>query len=257
MPNNRYSYKAKLTILLKLGIQGKANYGHCTVCNKNTFFIRNGVYDRDHYECLRCGSLPRHRIFMHTLNMFCKDWKSLKVHESSPGGSSSNAVANQCTDYSFSHYYLDKKMGEVIDNHHCQNLEEMTYADNTFDIFITQEVFEHIFNAEKAFKEIERVLKPGGFHVFTTPYRNWTPTIKRAELLNTGEINYMLPAEYHGNPIGDGKSLVIFDWGNDFVFLISKWCGMNTLIYEKESAKMGLKGELKEVFVSRKNFDIL
>ena len=34
--------------------------------------------------------------------------------------------------------------------------------DNTFDLFVTQDVFEHIPEPEKALKEIYRCLKPGG-----------------------------------------------------------------------------------------------
>ena len=57
--------------------------------------------------------------------------------------------------------YNDKKI-------RCENLENLTFSDNTFDIFITQDVFEHIFDPITASKEIMRVLKPGGSHVFTT-----------------------------------------------------------------------------------------
>ena len=43
----------------------------------------------------------------------------------------------------------------------------MTFENESFDLFITQDVFEHVMTPNKAFKEIERVLKPGGAHVFT------------------------------------------------------------------------------------------
>ena len=43
----------------------------------------------------------------------------------------------------------------------------MTFQNESFDLFITQDVFEHVMEPNKAFKEIERVLKPGGAHVFT------------------------------------------------------------------------------------------
>ena len=48
----------------------------------------------------------------------------------------------------------------------CENLEELTFDDNTFDLVITQDVLEHVLNPGKAFKEICRVLKPGGAHKF-------------------------------------------------------------------------------------------
>jgi 2-polyprenyl-3-methyl-5-hydroxy-6-metoxy-1,4-benzoquinol methylase len=45
----------------------------------------------------------------------------------------------------------------------------LTFGDETFDLTITQDVMEHVFNPEKAFQEIMRTTKSGGAHVFTTP----------------------------------------------------------------------------------------
>ncbi|MGQ0519368.1 class I SAM-dependent methyltransferase, partial [Bacillus sp. D-CC] len=49
----------------------------------------------------------------------------------------------------------------------CENLEDMTFQNESFDLFITQDVFEHVMEPKKAFKEIERVLKPGGALLYT------------------------------------------------------------------------------------------
>ena len=54
-------------------------------------------------------------------------------------------------------------MGAIIyDSCTNQNLEKLTYEDESFDVVITQDVFEHINEPFQAFKEIARVLKPGG-----------------------------------------------------------------------------------------------
>ena len=89
----------------------------------------------------------------------------------------------------------------------------MTFPNESFDLFITQDVFEHVMTPNKAFKEIARVLKPDGAHVFTIPwYHTLTKTIQRAQL-NKGVIEHIKEPIYHGNPIDEKGSLVTFDWG--------------------------------------------
>ena len=70
--------------------------------------------------------------------------------------------------YSTSHYFPGVEPGEIDQStgYMCQNLESLLYEDESFDLFITQDVMEHIFEPSKAFKEIARVLKPGGAHIF-------------------------------------------------------------------------------------------
>ncbi len=47
------------------------------------------------------------------------------------------------------------------------------FPDNTFDSILTNEVLEHVFNLEDILKELNRVLKPGGKILITTPFA-WT-----------------------------------------------------------------------------------
>ena len=50
-----------------------------------------------------------------------------------------------------------------------ENLEHLSFDNETLDLHITQDVFEHLFDPAAAFREIARTLRPGGAHVFTTP----------------------------------------------------------------------------------------
>jgi hypothetical protein len=82
------------------------------------------------------------------------DYKSLRIHESSPGGrGASIKLRTECPDYSTSHYYPDLELGMThpAHGHRCENLERLTFQDNEFDLFMTQDVMEHICNPEKGF----------------------------------------------------------------------------------------------------------
>lgn len=97
-----------------------------------------------------------------------------------------------------------------------EDLTALSFKDGTFDLVITQDVFEHVFDYKRAFAEIWRVLAQGGRLVFTLPFF-WTQehTIVRATLTGNGELVYHLPPEVHGNPVSKEGSLCFHNFGWD------------------------------------------
>jgi SAM-dependent methyltransferase len=176
-------------------------------------------------------------------------WEHRTIHESSP---SNNFISRHCSDYSSSQYFENVPAGSSLNGVRCEDLERLSFEDSVFDLFITQDVFEHVFNPDLASKEIARVLKPGGFHVFTAPkHRGLGESFPRAKKVS-GEIVHLAEENYHGNPVGDGRSLVTWDYGDNFERLYQAWsnCSMSTYIVRDRS--LGLDGEYLEVFVSEK-----
>ena len=49
------------------------------------------------------------------------------------------------------------------------DLQTISLRDNSVDVVISRSVLEHIGNPEKAYREIHRILKPGGHFIFLTP----------------------------------------------------------------------------------------
>ena len=74
----------------------------------------------------------------------------------------------------------------------------------------------------------------------------------RAKLNKAGEIEYMLPAEYHGNPIDANGSLVTVDWGYDICEFIHQHTGLHTTMVYLDDLEHGIRAELIEVLISRK-----
>ena len=58
---------------------------------------------------------------------------------------------------------------KIIDQKIISDLEKVPLTDNSVDIVSSEFVLEHIIGPELIFREIHRVLKPGGAFIFITP----------------------------------------------------------------------------------------
>lgn len=231
-----------------------ANKGFCPVCEKSVTFSSHDNWFRDHYVCGSCGSIPRERALMRTIEQFYPDWKRLVIHETSPGGRGASVkLSKQCAGYIASQYFSDTPGGSFKNGVRCENLEALSFADNSIDLHISQDVVEHIFNPELAFKEIARTLKPGGAHIFTVPIVNKNkPSFRRARIDIDGRITYYEEAQYHGNPVDAKGSLVTFDWGFDICQKIHEASGMFTHLVQIDDLSNGIRAEYVDVLVSIK-----
>jgi SAM-dependent methyltransferase len=223
--------------------------GYCPICARMVLFVKRGSWLRDDYVCIRCWSIPRQRAMIRVLGMVFPQWHELRIHESSPSGASSRKLQRECRDYIPTHYYLDTPQGSYKDGIRCENLGRMTFADQSFDLVITQDVFEHVLDPAPAFAEIARTLRPGGAHVFTVPYYPHKATLVRAVASPEG-VRHLEKPDYHSNPIDTAGSLVVTEWGRDLADFIYETSRMVTSIYLLHDKHMGLAGEFLEVFVS-------
>jgi SAM-dependent methyltransferase len=231
------------------------NPGFCYCCNQTTRFTASSDWWRDDYKCDKCGSIPRERAIMFSIVKFFPEWSRMVIHESSPGlRGTSVRLAKEAEHYIASQYYPDVQAGKIMNGYRNENLEALSFADNSIDIHVTQDVFEHILDPEKAFKEIARTLKPGGAHIFTTPLVKKTlPTEWRARRKKDGSIEYLIePPEYHGNPISTDGSLVTVHWGYDITKHIFDASGLFTEIVYIDALEFGIRAELIEVLITRK-----
>lgn len=239
---------------LSLLASGKIHRGYCTVCEQRVFFTAKlGSWLREEYICRNCYSSPRNRALLKVLNQSFPSWRGLLIHESSPGGATSSAkIRKECPQLVASQFFSDVPRGQFRDGQRSEDLESLTFPDNSFDLTITQDVFEHVLRPELAFAEIARTLKPGGAHVFTVPYFRGRKTVTRARANGSGGIEHLMEPDYHLNPIDPKGSLVITEWGDDICEFIFHASGMATSIFNFFDTRFGLEGEGLDVFVSRK-----
>jgi SAM-dependent methyltransferase len=213
-------------------------------------FVVEGPWLRDQYKCAACHTIPRQRAVVEVLNLVRPDWRMLTIHESSP---SLWFFREQCENYSFSYFFENVPRGSLNEGARCEDIEHLTYDDESFDIFVTQDVLEHVFHPDRALSEISRVLKWGGIHVFTTPkYPLLGSSYARAAMAG-GEIVHVHEPQYHGNPISADGSLVTWEYGADFDDLAQCWSGYSTSTFVIRDRTRGIDGEHLEVFVTLKH----
>lgn len=228
--------------------------GFCPCCDKPADFLAVNPWLRDHFVCLRCKSIPRQRALMMVLDRRYPNWRDLAIHESSPtGGGASARIRAECKGYVSSQYHPDAKFGQMVGDSQNEDLEAQTFADESFDLVITQDVLEHVYRPAVAFAEIARTLKPGGAHVFTVPIVNkHRPSQPWATRNADGSPNFLHWPEYHGNPVDARGAPVTFQWGYDIVGFIREACGLDTTIEAIDDLAFGIRADYIEILVTQK-----
>jgi SAM-dependent methyltransferase len=193
---------------------------------------------------------------MYCLETFFPHWRDLTIHESSPviGRGAHKRLVAEAARYLPSQYFGDMPPGGNVDGIRCENLEKLTFEDQSIDLHITQDVFEHLLNPAAAFREIARTLRPGGAHIFTTPLESKSAaTDFCARLAEDGKMVELLqPPTYHQNPISSSGSLVTVRWGYDITQYIFNTTGLFTELVFVDNLEFGIRAEFNEVLITRK-----
>lgn len=230
--------------------------GTCPCCDRQTVFRSRYDWLRDHLLCEHCQCIPRERAIMLVIERWYPAWRDLRIHESSPGGrGASIKLGRQARDYTGTHFHPAVALGQTIPGTPwtCEDLERQTFPDESFDLVISQDVFEHILDPAAAFREVARTLRPGGAHIFTTPLVNkHQPSQVWADRGPDGAIVYHHEPEYHGNPIDAKGSLVTMHWGYNITEHIHAACGLPTTIVQIDDLSHGIRAEYIEVCITRK-----
>lgn len=159
----RLSYPFKLVAPLLY----KGNKVECPVCEKSfSKFLSYGsdVAHRDNVLCPYDLTLERHRLmwlYLKNESNFFKD--NLKVLHIAP---------EQCFHGKFkAQKNLDYLTGDLVspiaDMHF--DLHEIPLEDNSFDVVFCNHVLEHVDDAAQCMRELQRVMKPGGWGIMQVP----------------------------------------------------------------------------------------
>jgi SAM-dependent methyltransferase len=214
MPGNLLSIARKAAALLRPG-SFAMHLGRCPSCGP-TLLVKLAD-DPISVRCVRCRSSAIHMSILQVLPRVCPDLPELSVYEMSSRGPLFEFLGLRAGKLMFSEFYDDVDPGTFKEGVQCQDVQQLTFDDASFDLCTSTEVFEHVPDDRRGFAEIRRVLRPGGRFVFTVPLTADASTVERAALVD-GELRHLLEPEYHGDVIrGQGKVLCFRNYGLDIL----------------------------------------
>jgi SAM-dependent methyltransferase len=138
-----------------------------------------------------------------------EDTASLSVFELSARGPLLGYLKRKFREVTCSEYFPGIPSGTMHEGILCQDVQVLSFADNSFDVCTSTDVFEHVPDDSAGFASVCRVLRPGGLFIFTVPLSGG-PTVERASLDDAGGIRHILPPEYHGDPMGKSGQILAF-----------------------------------------------
>ncbi len=110
-------------------------------------------------------------------------------------------------------------LGHENDGIRNEDMTRLTFGNESLDVILSFDVLEDIGDYQTALREAYRCLAPGGIFVMTAPFDlKAKNTCIRARVLMDGEIDHLLPPEYHGDSINPEKGVLCFQkFGWDFL----------------------------------------
>lgn len=138
----------------------------CVICGYHGRFHALGTPPRWDGRCPQCGSRERHRLihlFLTREGIDLKDGRTI-LHFA-PEAYFVKAMAGNAN-----YHTADLVEGKA---RHAMDMADMAlFEHESVDVVIANHVLEHVPDDRKAMRESFRVLKPGGFALFTVP-QNW------------------------------------------------------------------------------------
>ncbi|MFN8005678.1 MAG: methyltransferase domain-containing protein [Terriglobia bacterium] len=168
---------------------------------------------REGHACSHCRMSCRVRMLLWSLKRILSPHQPLAILHLNQTNELSEPLsrAGSLTETAFA---PTEPRGEMIHGLSNQDMTRLTFGDCSFDLVIHSETLEHIDNYELALREAHRVLRPGGYQVYTIPLIHRRATRQRIKLEPSGEPVYLHPLSCHGN---EGEYPVFWEFGGDFL----------------------------------------
>ncbi len=224
MVDIRYPIYPQNRLLDRVAMKVKsAGFGFCTVCGKASYFIVKGESLRESCHCVLCGSSNRQRQLAYVI---CKvsqlltgrkaaslrhlaETTELAIYNTEANGSLHEAFRGAKSYHCSEYFGPERSSGEIINGVRHEDLMALSFADSIFDLVISADVLEHVPDPYRAHKEIYRVLKSNGRHIFTVPfYQTEFLDEHRTRMAPNGSITYLMEPEYHSDPLRPEGALV-------------------------------------------------
>ena len=187
----------------------------CPACGPS-LLLRLGT-DEMLVRCVRCRSTPVHLSLIAAIAAHAPDLSRTDAYELSTHGAVHAYLGRHCASLQSSELLPGAAPGEIRDGIRSEDVQRLTFGDGSFDLCTSTEVFEHVPDDLAGFRELARVLRPGGLLCLTVPIADAAETVERARPTPDG-VEHVLPPAYHGDRLTGADTVLVFrDYGLDIV----------------------------------------
>lgn len=182
--------------------------GECPLCNKSLFLS----FRRDPFmtRCLKCRTnITNLSLIAAIKNHFKEPYAGKSAYELSSYGCTLAWLRAHWPTVIASEFFPEEKPGSVIDGVLNQDVQQLTFADESFDLVTSNQVFEHVPDDIRGYAECFRVLREGGALIFSVPLYD-TDRTERIAFLDQGNVVFSGHPEYHDSRLAGAKSVPVF-----------------------------------------------
>jgi len=162
---------------------------------------------RETILCRNCSAIKRHndvaRVLLEVIgsNAPClsqskQDLHDLKIYLLESYGPI-YSVLSRFPRFMCSEFWDNIPVGTKKGNVRCEDVQNLTFREESFDIVITQDIFEHVADPKKGFSEIYRVMKPAGHFILTVPLDRSLKSSRVRATVKDNKVHHILPPSYH------------------------------------------------------------
>ncbi|WP_413436908.1 class I SAM-dependent methyltransferase [Sulfuriferula sp. GW1] len=210
--------------------------GECPLCNKSVFLS----FRRDPFmtRCLKCRTNITNLALITAIKKFFKaPYTGKSAYELSSYGCTLAWLRSHWPTVVASEYFPGKKPGSVIDGVLNQDVQQLTFENESFDLVTSNQVFEHVPDDILGYAECFRVLRQDGALIFSVPLYD-TDRTARIAFLDQGNIVFCGNPEYHDSRLAGANSVPVF------------WRHSSRDIVERVKTAGFRKVELMDVFLA-------
>jgi SAM-dependent methyltransferase len=261
-------YHSPLSLWEKLMIRvGRGAIAECCVCGAAALSVVEGVNLRETCVCAKCGSTNRQRqiayVSCHAVGhdrrkripslKHLSKLDELAVYNTEASGPIHDQLSKMkeyvCSEY-FGSSYIS---GDLVGGTMHQDLTDLSLGDESIDLVLSSDVFEHVPQPYKAHEQVYGILKSGGRHVFTVPFYQ-TEYLDETRAVIDARGNTVLLKEpiYHLDPIRPEGTLVYRIFALEMLVRLRR-IGFKTNLYHLYSLYHGILGPNAIVFEAIKD----